>query len=103
MAFRVEIAPRVVAQAEAAYLYIRRDSPANAVAWWNGLGAVIDGLSVFPRRFPIAPETVAFRVELRHVNYKGYRVIFRIDRKRVRIVHIRHAARLPVDRGEEVD
>jgi plasmid stabilization system protein ParE len=49
----------------------------------------------------VAPESEILGEELRHYIYKLHRIIFRIEEKAkiVRIVHVRHSARLPL--GQE--
>ena len=50
---------------------------------------VIYKLSRFPLRHPIAPESKAFGIDIRHLIIGRYRVLFTIDEETVLILHIR--------------
>lgn len=57
-------------------------------------------LSDYPQRCPLAPESDAFDVHIQQLLYgrrrHRYRVLFTIQGKTVRILHIRHGARKPL-------
>jgi hypothetical protein len=64
-------------------------------------------LENLPTRCPIAPENDAFDVEVRQLLFGKYRILFWIDGRIVRVLHIRHGARrrlgdsdLPVEADE---
>ena len=48
MVFRVDISPSALNDVEAAYLWLRKDSPAYSVEWFNGLLDAINSLETFP-------------------------------------------------------
>jgi plasmid stabilization system protein ParE len=97
MKYRIEIAQEAEKEIGDAYLWIRSDSPANAVRWRQGLLEALKSLSQQPTRCPLAPESAAFRQEIRQLIYgkRGgvYRVLFVIGERTVSILHVRHAAR----------
>jgi plasmid stabilization system protein ParE len=101
MAYRVEVTPRAIADADAAAKYLRQHAPVQAPAWFSGLIEAILSLEDLPRRCPLAPEAEGLAVEVRQLLYGRragqYRILFRIfdelDPPRVRIVAIRHCAR----------
>lgn len=96
MKYTVELTRRADADIEEIYLYIRDDSPRNAIRWRIGLIRVCETLAKFPKRCPIAPESAYFGREVRHTVYGRYRIIYAIDSRRVIILHVRHASRLPL-------
>jgi plasmid stabilization system protein ParE len=52
-------------------------------------------LEHFPLRCPVAPESSG-ALEIRHLLYGHYRVLFTVTRDTVDILHIRHRARQPL-------
>ena len=102
MAFQVEVAPRALADIEAAFLYIRRDSPERASRWLLGIIDAINSLEEMPARCPVAPESEDLGEEVRVLHFGKrqhvYRVFFSIrfegkDKGVVRVFHVRHGAR----------
>ncbi|HLN31399.1 MAG TPA: type II toxin-antitoxin system RelE/ParE family toxin [Gemmataceae bacterium] len=97
MAYRVELALRAEADAEAAYEWIAEDSPRRALKWLSGLLQKLDTLRDHPERCPLAPESEHFHEQVREMTYGKRRGVFRIlFAIRVDIVHvftIRHSAR----------
>ena len=97
MKYRVEITAEAEAEIKEAYLWIFRDSPANAARWRRGLLEAVRSLSQQPTRCPLAPESAFFKQDIRQLLYGKhggvYRVLFVIEEKSVSILHVRHAAR----------
>jgi plasmid stabilization system protein ParE len=100
MACRVEITPDAEADLDEAYRYIARDSPTNALRWWQRFFDVAGRLSLFPEACAFAPENDAAGFEVRQKLYGQYRILFTIADERVIVLRIRHAARLPLDVNE---
>ena len=96
MTYRVELTNRAARDLEILYHEKNASDSLAAARWFNGLEAAVYTLEKFPHRCPIAPE----RKSLHHVLYGKkphvYRVIFEIheQRKLVRVLTIRHGARL---------
>lgn len=99
MTFKVIVQPEANCEIDDIFTYIAADSPANAVRWLDRLLDEIHKLERYPRRCPLAPEDVYFDPEIRQFIYGRYRVIFTIDGKTVRVLHVRHSARRAI--GEE--
>jgi plasmid stabilization system protein ParE len=78
------------------YDWIATDSKIAADAWLDGIATEIESLAVVPRRCPRAPECETFAAEVRHKIHGDYRVLFSIDGRRVIVVGVRHASRLPL-------
>lgn len=75
--------------------------PARVEEWFTGLPKALQSLSSFPRRRPLAPENEAFDEEIRQLLYgRGHgqhRILFTIRAGEVHVLHIRHAARRPLE------
>jgi plasmid stabilization system protein ParE len=98
MAYRVEIAPSALADAEAAYLWIKEQSPSAAETWFNGLLETISSLEEFPSRCALSPESEDLGGEVRQLlfakHHYAYRILFGITADAVvRIYRIRHGSR----------
>lgn len=95
----VEIAALAEANLEEIYLRIRADSPARASEWRKGLLNAARTLDLFPQRCPLAPESGP-DLEVRHLVYGAYRILFTIAKDTVHVLHIRHGARQPLTPGD---
>ena len=98
MAYRIEISPSALREAEEAYLYIAQEAPESAVAWFNSLVDAIYSLEELPNRCPPAPESEEAKQTIRQLLYGKlsgrYRILFVITESEVvRVLHIRHGAR----------
>ena len=110
MAYRVDISPSALQDAEDAYLWIKRRAPSRAGPWYEGLLEAIYGLEHLPTRCPLAPESEDIGIAIRQLLYgkKGgvYRILFAIGHDDatgedvVRIFRIRHSARLKATQEE---
>lgn len=74
---------------EAHTRYIAADRPGAAVTWAVGAFDAAAGLAAFPRRGRMVPEVG--RAEIREVLYAAYRIMYRLNAKRVAILTVRHA------------
>ena len=107
--YQVIVQPPARRDMEAAFLLIAEQNPAAAVCWLAGLEAAVQSLSTLPERCPLAPESDFFSEEIRQLIYGRrngrYRVLFTVRGGTVRILHIRHGARLPLGMtpGSELD
>lgn len=77
--------------------YIRRDKPEAGRRWLVELFAAVGKLSRFPRVGRMVPELA--QPDFREIDFRGYRVIYRVEPRRVPILTVRHGRR-PLDRGE---
>lgn len=110
MAYRVDISPSALQDAEDAYFWIKQRWPARAGEWYEGLLEKIFSLENFPARCPLAPESEDIGLEIRQLLYgsKGnvYRILFCIGidgttgEDVVRIYRIRHRARKRIEVDE---
>lgn len=88
--YKIVILPDAEQDLEASYLYIKEDSPKNALSWYQDIYTKIQTLSSLPMRCPLAPENNYFEEEIRHLIVKNYRVLFTINNDTVYILHARH-------------
>jgi toxin ParE1/3/4 len=79
---------RAVEQAK----HIAADKPAAAEKWLNGLFDSTDPLARFPRLGRVVPELGL--TDFRELDYKGYRVMYRLEPKQVSVLTVRHGRRL---------
>ena len=75
--------------------YIARHSPTNAAKFLERLLTELDGIEATPEAFALAPEDALMPYTLRQFIVKPYRILYRVQGKRVEILHVRHGARLP--------
>ena len=87
---RVVWAPRAIRRVTEIAEYIAADRPAAARRWVQGLFARAAGLRRHPRLGQKVPELD--RDEMRQVQHGKYRIIYRIDPKRVVVLTVRHDA-----------
>jgi plasmid stabilization system protein ParE len=104
MTYCVEFTDSAGEDAEAAYAWIRKQSPSAAVRWFNGLANLVESLETYPKRSSVAPESDEAPEQIRQVLYGKrphvYRVLFIIRKRVVYVIHIRHGARQPLTRDE---
>jgi plasmid stabilization system protein ParE len=103
MAYRVDISPSTLQDAEDAYLWVKYHSAEKAGEWYEGLLRAVFSLEKSPRRCAVAPESKDLGREVRQLLYgsrrNAYRILFGIGEdaqsgeKVVRIYRIRHASR----------
>lgn len=84
-------APRALSRAQEAAVYIARDRPAAAVRWLEGLIARVELLAATPVQGRMVPEVG--REDIREIQYQRYRIIYRLEVKRLVILTVRHSRR----------
>jgi plasmid stabilization system protein ParE len=91
--YTVHIEPRTHRDVDEEYRWIARYSAERAEAWAHGAFAAIFTLEQFPRRCPLAPENSDVDVEIRHLLYGEFRILFTVEDEIVHVLHVRHGAR----------
>jgi len=98
--FKVIIQPDALDELRSACEWIAARSPENALRRYEGFITALESLETNPKRCGLAPENGCIPVELRQLVYGKrsgcYRAIFTVQEHAVRVLHIRHAARLPL-------
>lgn len=76
--------------------YIAEDNPAAAEKWVDEVFTKVGNLQSFPQSGRIVPE--ANNKAIRELIYGNYRVIYRLEEKRVSVLTVRHGKQiLPVE------
>ena len=88
---RVVWAPRAITRAAEIAGYIAEDRPGAAARWVQDLFAKVAGLRQQGRRGRKVPELN--RDEVRELLFGEYRIIYRLDPKRIVILTVRHGRR----------
>ena len=105
MKYRVELTESARANVDEAHQWLA-ERTVHAAAWFNGLEAAIEGLSEFPNRCSLARESREFDEPVRQLLYGKrphiYRVLFIVRRDVVYVLHVRHAARPALRRGDMI-
>jgi toxin ParE1/3/4 len=73
-------------------IFISQDKKEAARRWIANLFAFVKKLEALPRSGRVVPEIGA--QDLRELDFNGFRVIYRIELKRVVILTVRHSRRL---------
>jgi plasmid stabilization system protein ParE len=85
---RVVWSPLAIERAAEAATYIAQDSPAAARRWVDGRFASAGALSRMPERGRLVPELR--RPDVRELLYGNYRIVYRLESRRVAILTVRH-------------
>ncbi len=90
---------------EEAFRWVAADNEQAAFRWYNRLLETIHSLEKLPERCPLAPESKYFKGEIRQILHgrrrHKYRILFDIINDKVRVLHVRHGARLAL--GETME
>lgn len=98
--YTVVIQPPAERDVDAICEFLRKRSEETARRFLRGLLDAMASLEELPRRCPVIPEQAAVDREVRHLRYARHRIIFWIDGRLVRVVHVRHGSRRPLRRGD---
>lgn len=88
---RVVWAPIALDRAEEAARFMAAERPAAAAKWIDGLFDAVAKLGAFPDKGRMVPEVG--RAEIREILYGKYRVVYRLEEKRLFILTVRHQRR----------
>lgn len=94
---KVVWSPLAIDRAAAAAAHIAADRPGAAAKWVDELFDAVSQLSRFPRRGRLVPEI--HRPDIRELLFGNYRVVYRVEARRVSVLTVRHVRRL-FDPGE---
>jgi plasmid stabilization system protein ParE len=104
---RVIILPPAERDIEKAYRWLSQRDAFAAIRWYNRLLDAILSLETFPERCPIAPESKYFTSEIRQLLHgrrqHKYRILFDITDEEVRVLHVRHGARLALGESQPTE
>jgi plasmid stabilization system protein ParE len=105
MTFQVRLLRRGQADADGIFLWLRKRSPAGAVAGYAALLKRLDDLSENATACSIAPEAQRLGVELRQAFFKTrrgrkYRLLFVMIGTDVRVLRVRGPGQRPITRRD---
>jgi plasmid stabilization system protein ParE len=87
--FTVHVLPEFLADLEAIFNWIKRDSPQNAIAVVEAVQQTVSGLNIFPERNPVAYEAESCPgLNIRQALCKNHRIIYHIVKNRVYVLTI---------------
>lgn len=92
--FRVDITATAERDLRAIRDFIARDKPQAAEKWRRAIVSQIRALKSMPQRHEVIPEARELGVDYRHIISGNYRTLYRIERDRVIVLRVIHAARL---------
>ena len=93
--YRVKITASAQADIGTIWDYISQNNPSNAVLFIAEIEKKVMSLSQFPDRHPVIPEGQYLQTnEYRHLVYKKYRVVYRIQDATVYVLRIFHGSKL---------
>ena len=88
---RVVWSPLAIERGAEAAAYIAKDRPAAARRWVDDLFAAVATLAGLPERGRRVPEFP--RPDVREILFGSYRVVYRIEGRRVAVLTVRHLRR----------
>ena len=93
---RIIWSPLAVDRASEVAQYIAQDKPSAAEKWVDTVFSKVEQLKTSPEIGRIVPEI--HNSQLRELIYGNYRIIYRIEKKQISILTIRHGRQiLPLD------
>lgn len=98
--YSVEYSARAKRDLHAEWAYNAREAPLNAARWLERMEEAVLSLGEFPSRCPRAREASKAAIDLRQRLVNGHRVLFVIQGRKVRVLHIRHGRRRDAGRTD---
>lgn len=92
--YQIEITFSAEKDTKQIWHYIAKDNQEAAKRFIEELAKQFKTLESFPLRCALIPENEILKSDYRHLIYKQYRTVFRIDNKIVYILRIIHGAKL---------
>lgn len=92
--YKINLTRKAQNDIEHIFFYIASDNLNTAKRFVRKLEEKIYSLDTFPDRCPYIPENIFFGTNYRHLIYKKYRAIYRIDNNTVYILRVVHGSKL---------
>jgi toxin ParE1/3/4 len=93
--FKVKVTVSAQSDIRTIWDYISQNNPSNARAFINEVEERIYSLSHYPERNPIIPEGEMLQIDVyRHLIYKDYRIVYRVQNENIFILRIFHGSKL---------
>ena len=88
--------PLAIERASEIAEYIAQDKPSSAENWINTVFSKVEKIKISPEINRLVPEIR--NTQFRELIYGNYRIIYRIEKKQISILTIRHGMQiLPID------
>lgn len=89
--YRVEFADSSKADIALSYEWGQKEWGVTAAKNWYKLlkKTVRQALCILPLGFPLAPENLVYAAEIRQITIGRYRVLFSVENRTVRVLHVR--------------
>ncbi len=102
MGYQVITLPRAEDDLREATRWMAQYSLEKATLWYVDIQHAIESLSESPARCPFAPERKTHGLEIRHLLFEKYRILFVIEDESVYVLRVRHQAQkaLTPDEGD---
>ena len=84
--FKVLIPPQVQQKIKDQAYVIAMDKPSAALKWYDTIQEKLSSLEQMPKRCPIAPESIHFDFEVRHLISGRYRILFAVQDDSVKVL-----------------
>src|SRR5688572_11385413 len=94
MKYKVVVSPTAEADLDDIFRFIAHDNPTAAGKFVAAVRSKMKALAQMPARCPPAPEDGMGGLEIRQLIFHSYRILFTIDVRTVRVLRVRHGARL---------
>lgn len=103
--YRVVISVQAKEDFDRSYAWGRQKwGDAAARRWYREIKSqILRSLSTFPLGHPMAPESEVYGSEIRHMIISRYRVLFEVEGKTVRVLHLRGSYIGPGSRDLGID
>lgn len=101
MSYSVVIQPQAEQDVREAVLWMSQWTPDKATDWGFDVIKAIRSLSRFPARCPFAPERVTYGLDIRHLLFDRYRILFIIEDETVYVLRVRHQAQAALEPDDE--
>jgi toxin ParE1/3/4 len=88
------MAPEAESDLQAIKDRIARDKPRAAISWVKEIRRCVRSLRENPERYEVIPEDIPTEYVYRHLLHGIYRIIYRVETKRVLVIRVIHGARL---------
>jgi toxin ParE1/3/4 len=92
MSYQVVTHPQAETDIRDAVRWVARRSPKKATEWGFDVVKAIRSLSKSPARCRFAPERETFGLEIRHLIFGKYRILFVIEDQTVYVLRVRYGA-----------
>ncbi|WP_319522333.1 type II toxin-antitoxin system RelE/ParE family toxin [uncultured Desulfosarcina sp.] len=92
--YKIHLTRNAQTDIERIFFYIASDNLNTAKRFIREIEEKIYSLDVLPDRCPYIPENMFFGTSYRHLIYKKYRVIYRINYNSIYILRVVHGAQL---------